>query len=77
MAAGRRDIADDRHRRSQDVGDHLAHRSDQPARRVELKDEDFGVPPGGNIKRFLELPGTCRPDGAVDGDAQRDLLALG
>ena len=71
MAAGRSDVADDRNRRGEYVGDDLAHAGDEAARRVQPQDHDFGAPFGCDCQSFVDIPGGRGADRPVDLDRQR------
>ena len=70
MAAGRSDVADDRNRRGEYVGDDLARAGDEAARRVEPQDHDFGTSFGCDCQSFVDIFGGRGADRPVDLDRQ-------
>jgi hypothetical protein len=76
MGTGWGDIANDGNRRSEHVGDDLAHAGGEAAPRVQTQDHDVGPPFALRRQRFLHVSGGCRTNCPVDLDHQHGSAAL-
>ncbi len=66
-----RDIGDHRHRRAEDALDDVAHRRVEPARRVELQDDQFRTPFACLLDPVQDVLGRRGTDPALDPQRER------